>query len=199
VWPHVRGKIKLDNAALDHWSCESLGRHVGYLPQDVELFDGSIALNICRLDTRATAAAILDAAKAAGALDLILSLPDGFQTRIGDGGMTLSVGQRQRIGLARALFGNPFLVVLDEPTSNLDSAGEAALTQAVMNIRNRGGIAIVVAHRPKAVEAVDLILVVGDGRVQSFGPKDEVLRSVLQPAVPLRLVAERGGGQWRAN
>ena len=205
VWPHVRGKIKLDNAVLEHWSSESLGRHIGYLPQDIELFDGSIALNIARLDlarfdANATAAAILDAAKAAGVHDLILSLPDGYHTRVGEGGMALSSGQRQRIGLARAFYGNPFLVVLDEPTSNLDSEGEEALTEAILSVRRRGGIAVVVAHRPKALEGVSHVLVVSDGNVQSFGPREEVLRRVLHPAVPLRVVAEgKGGAQWKAN
>ncbi|MDW6021560.1 type I secretion system permease/ATPase [Mesorhizobium sp. BAC0120] len=200
VWPHVRGKIKLDNAVLEHWSSESLGRHIGYLPQTIELFDGTIALNIARLDANATAAAILDAAKAAGVHDLILSLPDGYQTRVGEGGMALSAGQRQRIGLARAFYGNPFLVVLDEPTSNLDSEGEQAMTEAIMNVRRRGGIAVVIAHRPKALEGVSHVLVVGDGNMQSFGPRDEVLPKVLQPAVPLRVVAEgKGGTQWHVN
>jgi ATP-binding cassette, subfamily C, type I secretion system permease/ATPase len=196
VWPHVRGKVKLDNAVLEHWSSESLGKHIGYLPQDVELFDGSIAVNIARFDVNATAAQVLEAAKAAGVHDLILSLPEGYLTRIGEGGTALSVGQRQRIGLARAFYGNPFLVVLDEPTSNLDSSGEEALTEAILSVRRRGGIVVVIAHRPKALEAVDHVLVVGEGRVQSFGPKEEVLRKVLRPTVPLRVVADgKGGGQ----
>lgn len=200
VWPQVRGKIKLDNAVLEHWTSEALGKHIGYLPQDIELFDGSIALNIARFDDNATAAQVLEASKAAGAHDLILSLPDGYLTRIGEGGMALSAGQRQRIGLARAFYGNPFLVVLDEPTSNLDSDGEEALTEAILNVRRRGGVVVVVAHRPKALEGVNYVLVVGEGRVQSFGPKDEVLRKVLRPTVPLRVVDDgRGGAQWTAK
>jgi ATP-binding cassette subfamily C protein len=194
VWPHVRGKIKLDNAVLEHWSSESLGRHIGYMPQDVELFNGSIAVNIARFDPNANAAAVLEAANAAGAHDLILSLPDGYLTRVGEGGMALSVGQRQRIGLARAFYGNPFLVVLDEPTSNLDAEGEEALTEAILNVRRRGGIVVVVAHRPKALEGVDHVLVVGDGRVQSFGPREEVLRKVLRRTAPLRVVGDGHGG-----
>lgn len=197
AWPHVRGKIKLDNAVLEHWSSESLGKHIGYLPQDVELFDGSIAVNIARFDLNATAAQVLEAAKAAGAHDLILSLPEGYLTRVGEGGMALSAGQRQRIGLARAFYGNPFLVVLDEPTSSLDSDGEEALTEAILNVRRRGGVVVVIAHRPKALESVDHVLVVGEGRVQSFGPKEEVLRKVLRPTAPLRVVADgKGGAQW---
>lgn len=200
VWPRLRGKIKIDNASLEQWSSEELGRHIGYLPQDVELFDGSIAVNIARFDLQATPAGVLEAARAAGAHDLILSFPDGYGTRVGEGGMALSAGQRQRIGLARAFYGNPFLVVLDEPTSNLDSEGEDALTEAILNVRRRGGIVIVIAHRPKALDAVDHVLVVADGSVQSFGPKDDVLRKVLRPSAPLKVVAENQGRvRWTAS
>jgi ATP-binding cassette subfamily C protein len=190
VWPHCRGKIKLDNAALEHWSSDALGRHIGYLPQDVELFEGSIAANIARFDTSATAVAVLEASKAAGAHDLVLSLPDAYSTRVGEGGMALSAGQRQRIGLARAFYGNPFLVVLDEPTSSLDGEGEDALTKAILNVRARGGVVIIVAHRPKALEGVDHVLVIADGKMQSFGAKEAVLRKVLRSPVPLRVVAD---------
>ena len=197
IWPQSRGKIKLDNAALEHWSSESLGRYIGYLPQDIELFDGSIAANIARFDTKATAASVLEASKAAGAHDVILSLPDAYSTRVGEAGMSLSAGQRQRIGLARAFYGNPFLVVLDEPTSNLDSDGEEALTEAILKLRRRGGIAVVVAHRPKALEGVDHVLVVGDGKMQSFGPKDIVLKKVLRTPTPLRVVGnDQRGALW---
>lgn len=190
VWPRARGKIKLDNAVLEQWSPDALGKHIGYLPQDVELFEGSIAVNIARFDPQATSQAILEAAHAAGAHDLILSLPDGYVTKVGEGGMALSAGQRQRIGLARALYGNPFMVVLDEPTSNVDSDGEEALTQAILNVRRRGGIVAVVAHRPKALEGVDHVLVIGEGRLQSFGPRETVLKKVLR-STPFRVVAER--------
>lgn len=200
VWPRLRGKIKLDNAALDHWSQHALGRHIGYLPQDVELFEGSIAVNIARFDLQATPERVLQASRAAGAHDLILSFPDAYSTRVGEGGMALSAGQRQRIGLARALYGNPFLVVLDEPTSNVDAEGEEALTEAILSTRQRGGIVAVIAHRPKALDGVDHVLVIGDGRVQSFGPKEEVLKKVLRPAAPLRVVAHsQGGGRWTAR
>jgi ATP-binding cassette subfamily C protein len=194
VWPRLRGKISIDNASLEQWSSEALGRHVGYLPQDVELFDGSIATNIARFDPRATPAAVLEAARAAGAHDLILSFPDGYGTKVGEGGMALSAGQRQRIGLARAFYGNPFLVVLDEPTSNLDSDGEEALTEAILSVRRRGGIIIVVAHRPKALDGVDHVLVLAEGRVQSFGPKDDVLKKVLRTPSPLKVVGDSQGG-----
>jgi PrtD family type I secretion system ABC transporter len=194
VWPRLRGKIRIDNASLEQWSSEALGRHIGYLPQDVELFDGSIAVNIARFDPQATPVAVLEAARAAGAHDLILSFPDGYGTKVGEAGMALSAGQRQRIGLARAFYGNPFLVVLDEPTSNLDSDGEEALTEAILGVRRRGGIVIVIAHRPKALDGVDHVLVVAEGRVQSFGPRDDVLRKVLRPTAPLKVVADNQGG-----
>lgn len=189
VWPRLRGRITLDNAALDQWSPEALGKHIGYLPQDVELFDGTLAANIARFDPNATPTAVLEAAKLAGAHDMILALPEGYGTNLGEGGVALSAGQRQRIGLARALYGNPFLVVLDEPSSNLDAEGEEALTNAIVGVRQRGGIVVVVTHRPKALEGVDQVLVVGDGGLQSFGPKDQVLRRVLQTPAPLNVVS----------
>jgi PrtD family type I secretion system ABC transporter len=194
VWPCLRGAIKLDDAALAHWPPDALGKHIGYMPQDVELFEGSIVMNIARFDPKATAANVLEASRAAGAHELILSLPDAYSTQIGEGGVALSAGQRQRIGLARALYGRPFLVVLDEPSSNLDSEGEEALTQAIVSVRQWGGIVVVVAHRPKALEGVDHVLVVGDGKVQSFGPREDVLKRVLKP---LKVVADgQGGGRW---
>jgi ATP-binding cassette subfamily C protein len=188
----MRGKITLDKASLGQWSSEALGRHIGYLPQDVELFDGSIAVNIARFDPNASPKAVLAAARAAGAHELILSFPDGYGTKIGEGGMALSAGQRQRIGLARAFYGDPFLVVLDEPTSNLDADGEAALTDAILNVRRRNGIVVVIAHRPKALDGVDHVLVIAEGRVQSFGRKEDVLTKVLRTAPPLKVVGDRG-------
>ena len=181
VWPPVRGKVRLDGAALDQWSSASLGPHIGLLPQDVELFEGTVADNIARSDVGANAAGVTAAAQAAGVHELILRLPEGYETKIGESGAGLSAGQRQRIGLARALYGDPFLVVLDEPNSNLDSEGEHALTQAILGVRRRGGICIVVAHRPSALAAVDLILMMVDGRAQAFGNKDDVLKRVLHP------------------
>jgi PrtD family type I secretion system ABC transporter len=185
VWQPARGSIRLDRATLDQWSPEVLGQHIGYLPQDVELFDGSIASNIGRFDVNAKPEAILAAAQTAGVHDLILSLPAGYATQIGELGMAISGGQRQRIALARALYGNPFFVVLDEPSSNLDSEGEAALTQAIFGVRSRGGIVIVVAHRPSALAGIDQVLVMQDGQVQIIGPKDEILRKLMRPQAPL--------------
>ncbi|PST24004.1 type I secretion system permease/ATPase [Mesorhizobium plurifarium] len=181
IWPAYRGSVRLDGAALDQWDVDALGKHIGYLPQDVELFAGTIAQNICRFAEDATPEAIVAAAKAARVNDLILRLPNGYDTEIGDGGMTLSAGQRQRVALARALYGDPFLVVLDEPNSNLDAEGEQALSEAIMSVRSRGGIVVVVAHRPSALASADLVLMMSDGRMQAFGPKEEVLGKVLRP------------------
>ncbi len=178
VWPILRGDVRLDGAGLDQWSASDLGRHVGYLPQDIELFEGTIAENIARFDEAATAESVIAAAKAADVDDLIRRFPDGYETRIGETGTALSAGQRQRVALARALYGNPFLVVLDEPNSNLDAEGELALSKAIAGVRQRGGIAIIIAHRQSAVQAVDLLAFVNNGVVQHFGPKEEVLRNM---------------------
>ena len=185
VWQPPRGSVRLDHAPLHQWSSESLGQHIGYLPQDVELFDGSVASNIARFDSNAKPEAILEAAQAADVHKLILSLPAGYGTPIGELGMAISGGQRQRIALARALFGNPFLVVLDEPSSNLDAEGEAALAQAILKVRARGGIVILIAHRPSSLASVDHVLVMQEGRMQAFGAKDEVLNKVLRRPVPV--------------
>ncbi|WP_280137421.1 type I secretion system permease/ATPase [Methylobacterium sp. Leaf87] len=182
VWTPVRGKVRLDGAALDQWAMGDLGPHLGFLPQEIELFAGTVAENIARFDPGANAADVISAAHAAGVHDLILRLPEGYDSRIGESGSGLSAGQRQRVGLARALYGDPFLVVLDEPNANLDAEGENALTQAILGIRRRGGIAIVIAHRPSALAALDLVLMMADGRAQAFGPKDEVFKRVLRPA-----------------
>ncbi len=185
VWPLARGSILIDDAALDRWEPTALGRHIGYLPQDVELFDGTVAENIGRLDPEATEADVLEAAQAAGVHKLALALPDGYETQIGEGGANLSAGQKQRIALARALFGRPFLVVLDEPNANLDAEGEEAVVAALHGIKQRGGIAVVVAHRPSVLAAADLVAVVNNGQVVAFGPRDDVLRRTLKrPAVP---------------
>jgi ATP-binding cassette, subfamily C, type I secretion system permease/ATPase len=184
AWLPIRGKIRLDGAALEQWSPPELGPHIGYLPQDVELFAGTVAQNISRFDPDDDPMAIIAAAKAAGVHEMILRLPDGYETQIGEGGAALSAGQRQRIGLARALYGEPFLVVLDEPNSNLDMEGEEALAQAVLGVRKRGGVLVVVAHRPTALAAVDLVLVMAEGKAQAFGPRDEILSRLLRPAGP---------------
>ena len=195
VWLPVRGKVRLDGAALDQWSSDVLGRHVGYLPQDVELFAGSVAQNICRFDPDANSDGIIAAAKEAGVHQLIIKMRDGYDTQIGEQGTALSAGQAQRVALARALYGDPFLIVLDEPNSNLDTEGDEALTRAVRAARERGAIVVVVAHRPIGIEAVDQLLVLKDGRQQAFGPKETVLGQVLQrvpPPSPIKIVSDSG-------
>ncbi|MDC9836328.1 type I secretion system permease/ATPase [Rhizobium sp. MJ37] len=180
LWPAHRGSVRIDGAALDQWDDVSLGRHVGYLPQDVELFAGTVAQNIARFDKNASAADILTAASNAGVHELILRLSKGYETEIGPGGSMLSAGQRQRVALARALYRDPFLVILDEPNSNLDIDGEAALAGAISRVRQRGGIVVVVAHRPSTLSSVDLVLAMRDGQALAFGPKDLVLAKVLR-------------------
>ena len=200
VWRPARGIVRLDGAGLDQWPASSLGRHIGYLPQDVELFSGTVAQNIARFAPDPRTEDVLAAAKAAGVHDLVVHLPDGYKTEIGESGTSLSAGQRQRIALARALYGDPFLVVLDEPNSNLDAEGEEALTQAILGVRARGGIVIVIAHRPSALAAVDSVMVMAHGKSQMIGPKEEVLSKLTRrpPAAAaaasgLRVVAEPGG------
>jgi ATP-binding cassette subfamily C protein len=185
VWRAARGAIRIDRASLDQWTSEQLGPHIGYLPQDMELFAGTVAQNIARFDQQVPDEAVIAAATEAGVHELILGLPDGYQTQIGEGGSALSAGQRQRIGLARALYGAPFLVVLDEPNANLDGDGDEALTRAVKSVRARNGIVIVVAHRPSALAGVDMLLVMRGGRLHLFGPKETVLKETIQPAQPL--------------
>jgi PrtD family type I secretion system ABC transporter len=197
VWAPARGRVRLDGAALDQWTAESLGRHIGYLPQDVELLAGTVAQNIGRFIEPQDAKAVIAAATAAGVHDLIVNLPEGYDTQVGESGTTLSAGQAQRVALARALYGDPFLVVLDEPNSNLDAEGDEALGQAIMSVRNRGGIVVVVAHRPSAIACVDMLLMMSQGRAQAFGPRDEVLARVLQrdtgtPSRSLKVVPETG-------
>ena len=184
VWLPSRGTVRLDGAALDQWDFEALGRHIGFLPQECELFDGTVAQNISRFDDTATPEETVAAARAAGVHELVLGLPQGYDTRIGESGSMLSAGQRQRIGLARALFRDPFLVVLDEPNSNLDADGDAALTRAIRSVRERRGIVVVVAHRPSAIAAIDRVAVMANGRLQAFGPKDEVLNKTTVQAPP---------------
>lgn len=179
AWMPAAGKVRLDGASFDQWDREALGRHIGYLPQGVELFDGTIGENISRFednpDPRPSSPR-----QAAGAHELILRFEKGYDSDIGEAGSALSAGQRQRIGLARALYGDPFIVVLDEPNANLDAEGEAAVIKAIASVKARKGIAVVVAHRPSAIGVVDLILMMEEGRMKAFGPRDEVLSKVLR-------------------
>jgi ATP-binding cassette subfamily C protein PrsD len=199
VWQPFRGKVRIDGAALDQWSPDVLGQFIGYLPQDVELFMGTVAQNICRFDPEAKSETIIAAAKEAGVHDMIIKMRDGYNTEVGEQGAALSAGQAQRVALARALYGDPFLIVLDEPNSNLDTEGDEALTRAVRAARQRGAIVVVVAHRPVGIEAVDHILVLKDGRVQALGPKEQVLAQVLQPRIaaptPIKIVSDAGAAK----
>ena len=187
VWPLLRGSVRLDDADINQWRSEDLGPHMGYLPQDVSLWDGTIAENISRLAPEDSNEKIIAAAKAAGVHEMIVRLPEGYQTELGAHGGSLSGGQRQRIGLARALYGDPFLVVLDEPNSNLDMVGDEALMNAIQSIKERGGIVIVIAHRPSAIASCDTVGILKEGQLAALGPKDEVLASItrqnIQPVV----------------
>jgi ATP-binding cassette subfamily C protein len=183
IWPPVKGSVRLDGAELVQWPSDVLGQSIGYLPQEVSLFEGTVAENIARFDPNADADDIIAAASGAGAHELVLSLPDGYATYLGVGGISLSAGQKQRIGLARALYGDPFLLVMDEPNANLDSVGDQALAQAVANAKERGAVVVIIAHRPSALAKVDLVLVMNGGMQMSFGPRDEVLQKAT--VVPL--------------
>jgi len=183
-----RGAARLDAAELAAWPSDDRGRHIGYLPQDVELFDGTVRENIARM-TAGDPDAVVAAAKTAGVHELIQRLPEGYETQIGDGGAVLSGGQRQRIALARALYGSPRLLVLDEPNASLDQAGEAALLEAIRQLKARQTTLIVIAHRPSVLRHVDKILVLRDGAVAVFGPRDEVLQKIAGPSAKSKVVA----------
>jgi ATP-binding cassette subfamily C protein PrsD len=178
VWTPNNGEIRLDGSLLQHYDPSQIGKIIGYLPQRADLFDGTVTENIARFQPDASSDDAIAAALLANAHEMISNLPNGYDTRVGANGDNLSAGQRQRIGLARALYGNPFLVVLDEPNANLDSEGDAALTDSMNAVRARGGIVIVVAHRPSAVIAVDKLLFMRNGRQAVFGPKNDVLKQI---------------------
>lgn len=174
----VSGEVRLDDANITHWDPAALGQHIGFLPQEVELFAGTAAENISRFVEDPSAEDIIAAAEAAGAHEMVLSFPEGYDTEIGERGQYLSAGQRQRLGLARALYGGPALVVLDEPNANLDAEGDAALAKAVQGLKARGATTIIVAHRPSAIAYVDKLLWLSDGEVRAFGPRDEILKQL---------------------
>ncbi len=177
IWPTLGGKIRLDGAEVTSYNRDELGPYLGYLPQDIELFDGTVSENIARFG-EVDAEKVVAAAQAAGVHEMILRLPQGYDTPIGQSGGVLSGGQRQRIGLARALYGDPVLVVLDEPNSNLDDQGEAALAQAIQALKERGCTTILITHRPSVLGLVDNIMVLADGQVAAYGPRDKILEQM---------------------
>ncbi|MBJ3761649.1 type I secretion system permease/ATPase [Maribius pontilimi] len=193
VWRAAGGKIRLDGAALDQFEPDVLGQHIGYLPQRVQLFDGTIAQNIARMRDDADDADIVTAAKKAAVHDMILKLPDGYDTHVSGSGGKLSGGQIQRVGLARAMFGAPVLLVLDEPNSNLDNEGSAAMNAAMAAMKQQGGAVIIMAHRPSAIQNCERLLVLENGTRRAFGPKDEVLREMVKNHNEIRQAAGQGG------
>ena len=198
IWEPAAGTIRLGGATFDQWPSDALGALLGYLPQDVSLLSGTVAENIGRMQQPIDAAAVITAAQAAGAHEMILRLPQGYETKVGQSGQALSGGQRQRIGLARALFGDPALVILDEPNAHLDAEGELALLSAIKGLKERDRAVIVMAHRPNAIAACDRLLVLEKGRQRAYGTRDEILREytkartrVVAKAMPQ--VAAQGG------
>ena len=186
VWPDRQGRILIDGEPIESWNRMELGTHIGYLPQDIELFDGSIADNIARFAT-VDSLKVIEAAKRTGIHDMILRFPRGYDTEIGEAGGMLSGGQKQRLGLARAMYGNPAIIVLDEPNANLDDAGERSLLEAVLDLRKSGKTVILITHRPSVLGAADILVVMQDGKIIRCGPRDAVLANLrsasVQPAL----------------
>lgn len=177
IWRPASGAVRLDGAALEHYDPDVLGSYIGYLPQDVVLFDGTVAENIGRMQEKPDAEAVVIAAKKAGAHEMVLGLPQGYDTPVSAGGARLSGGQKQRIGLARAFYGDPVIMVLDEPNSNLDAAGQDALNLAIRQAKSEGKAVVIMAHRPAGIAECDMILIVDGGVAKAFGPRDEVLKA----------------------
>ncbi|MEY1557452.1 type I secretion system permease/ATPase [Yoonia sp. R2331] len=194
VWKPAGGKIRLDGAALDQYDPDVLGQHIGYLPQRVQLFDGTIKDNIARMSKTPDDAAVVEAAKKAAAHEMILKLPEGYDTRVSATGGRLSGGQIQRVGLARAMYGNPVILVLDEPNSNLDNDGSVALNNAIRIAKSEGKAVFIMAHRPAAIQECDMLLVIENGAKRAFGPKDEVMREVVKNAQAITESAGKAGG-----
>ena len=192
IWPNTRGEVRLDGATHDQWDGDALGRHLGYLPQEIALLPGTLAQNISRFDPQATPQRVIEAAELAGVHRLALTLENGYDTVVGLDGTQLSAGQIQRVALARAVYGNPALVVLDEPNSNLDSEGDDALMKAITALRAQGTTVVVVAHRASAINALDTLLYIREGRPVFYGPKDGVLRQITQAVAQSTDRAGRG-------
>ena len=195
VWKPAGGTIRLDGAALEQYAADVLGRHIGYLPQRVQLFEGTIAQNIARLAAEPDSEKVVAAAKMAAAHEMIVELPDGYDTRVSAGGGRLSGGQMQRIALARAMYDNPVIVILDEPNSNLDNDGSQALNQAIRSIKEAGNSVLIMAHRPAAIQECDMLLVMDGGARSAFGPKDKVMKEMVSNHQELSKTAAMGGVQ----
>lgn len=201
VWPAAAGKVRLDGADIYQWNKEELGPHIGYLPQDIELFGGTVSENIARFG-EVDAEQVVTAAKRAGVHDLILHFPKGYDTVLGDGGAGLSGGQKQRLGLARAMYGDPSLLVLDEPNSNLDESGEAALVEAIKDLRQRGKTIVLVTHRTNIISVTNKLLLLRDGTAAGYGPTNDVLAALQKAAQaqnPAQLHAQQAQAQAQAN
>jgi ABC-type protease/lipase transport system fused ATPase/permease subunit len=177
VWPSSGGKVRLDGVDVYHWNKDELGQHIGYLPQDVDLFDGTVAENIARFG-EVDLPHIEEVCKLIGIHEVIMNLPKGYHSNIGDEGVTLSGGQRQRVGLARALYGYPKFIVMDEPNSNLDDAGEAALIAAMAYMKTRGSTQVIVTHRPAMIDQADVLMVMANGLIKMFGPPQDVVAAI---------------------
>nr|WP_306283210.1 type I secretion system permease/ATPase [Mesorhizobium sp. LMG17149] len=184
-----RGTVRLDGADLSHWGHDALGDHIGYLPQDIELFSDTVAANIGRFKTNVDQE-VIEAARLAGVHEMIIRLPQGYETQIGEGGAVLSGGYRQRIALARAVFGTPNLIILDEPSSNLDADGDRALSECAIELKRRGSTVIIVSHRPSTLANVDKILLLRDGAVEAFGMRNEIVALLNQRAAPMAVVTQ---------
>ena len=193
VWRPAGGKVRLDGATLDQYDSYVLGSYIGYLPQRVTLFDGTIADNIARLQPNPNDEMVIAAARKAAAHDMILQLPDGYNTRVSAVGSRLSGGQIQRIGLARALYGDPMILVLDEPNSNLDNEGSNALNAAIRAMKAAGKSILIMAHRPAAIQECDVLLVLEDGMRKAFGPRDQVLREMVKNHTDIISASSPGG------
>jgi ATP-binding cassette subfamily C protein len=194
VWRPAGGSLRLDSAALEHYDPTVLGEHIGYLPQRIQLFDGTIAENIARLADEPDAEMVVKAAKSAAAHEMILELPNGYDTRVSAVQSRLSGGQMQRIGLARAMYGEPVVLVLDEPNSNLDNIGSEALNEAIRGIKARNGAVMIMAHRPAAIQECDMLLVLDKGMVTAFGPRDEVLKKTVKNHASIKNSPKNAGG-----
>ncbi len=180
AWKPAGGKVRLDGATLDQYDPDVLGSYIGYLPQRITLFEGTIAENIARLQSNPDAEKVVAAARAAAAHEMIIRLPDGYDTRLASLGGRLSGGQIQRIGLARALYGDPVILILDEPNSNLDNEGSTALNLAIRAMKQKGRVVLIMAHRPAAIQECDLLMMLEDGTRRAFGSRDQVLKEMVK-------------------